>query len=364
MTRVPRAVVALCAALCATMCAARAADIPAADGLDTQQRAALQQLIDGALKEGSLAYADTIIQPNTSKELVDAFRAYYGLPASFRVNFTLLGSAALITRVEQEIGAGRVTMDVAAVASPAWAFEAQRKGYMLEYGSPQYPHYREAFAAGLGMDGFFAFNGGYSQVPIWNGATTDFRGNSYAEVVKAVEPGRFSTGDAAHSESQLSTYIGLRQIFGTEFFAEIAQKKPALIYRSEVSAQRVLSGQDLFALGGGAARVLQANQKGAKLKILYPREGFALLPQSTFIVRAAPHPNAAKLWIDFILSAQGQDIVVRREALISGRTGFKSPLPDIVPELGSVNVIKVDWRAMTLERIKQYRTEWEKVFTP
>ncbi len=360
MIRTLGAIVSLCVAIAS----AHAAEIPAAAGLDEQQRAALQQLIDEALKEGSLNYADTIIQPTTNKELVDAFRAYYGLPPSFRVNFTLFGSAAMITRVEQEIGADRVTMDVVAVASPAWAFEAQRKGYMLEYRAPQYAAYQQAFAAGLGVDGFFAFNGGYSQVPIWNSALVDFRGTSYADVVKAVEPGRFSTGDAAHSESQLSTYIGLRQIFSTDFFADIANKKPALIYRSEVSAQRVLSGQDLFALGGGAARVMQANQKGAKLKILYPQEGFALLPQSTFIVKAAPHPNAAKLWINFILSEQGQNIVSRREALISGRSGFRSPVPDIVPELGSVKVIKVDWKAMTLERIKEYRSEWEKIFAP
>jgi iron(III) transport system substrate-binding protein len=343
---------------------AQAADVPAMQGLGASGRNALQTLIDGAVKEGELDYADTIIQPNTSKELVDAFRAYYGLPASFRVNFTLLGSEAMITRLEQEIGANRVTLDVAAVASPAWTFQAQRKGYLLEYHSPQYRFYQAAFAAGLGVDGYFAFNGGYSQVPIWNSGLVDFHGTTYRDVVKAAQPGRFSIGDVAHSESQLSTYIGLRQIYGTDFFAEIAKKNPAFIYRSEVSAQRVLTGQDLFALGGGAARVMQADKKGAKLKILYPSEGFALLPQTTFILKAAPHPDAAKLWIDFVLSEQGQSIICRREALISGRSGFKSPVPALVPEFGAIKVIKIDWTKMNADRLKQYRSEWEKIFTP
>jgi iron(III) transport system substrate-binding protein len=343
---------------------ADAADAPAMHGLDASARTTLQNLIDAAVKEGELDYADTIIQPNTSKELVDAFRTYYGLPASFRVNFTLLGSEAMITRLEQEIGANRVTLDVAAVASPAWTFQAQRKGYLLEYHSPQYPFYQSAFAAGLGVDGYFAFNGGYSQVPIWNGTLVDFRGTTYRDVVDVAQPGRFSIGDVAHSESQLSTYIGLRQIYGTDFFAQIAKKNPAFIYRSEVSAQRVLTGQDLFALGGGAARVMQADKKGAKLKILYPSEGFTLLPQTTFILKAAPHPDAAKLWIDFVLSEQGQSIICRREALISGRSGFKSPVPDWVPEFGAIKVIKIDWTKMNADRLKQYRSEWEKIFTP
>ena len=350
-------------ALAAILSGARAADMPAAQGLDAAGRAALQKRIDGALKEGSLNYADTIIQPNTSQELVQAFRKYYALP-DFRVNFTLLGSSAMVTRIEQEVSANRVTLDVAAVASPAWAFEAHRKGYMLDYESPQYVAYKAAFAAGLGVDGAFAFNGGYSQVPIWNSALVDFHGSTYADVVKAAKPERLSVGDVAHSESQLSTYVGLRQIYQPDFFKEIAKKKPAFIYRSEVSAQRVLTGQDMFALGGGAARVMSADQKGAKLKILYPAEGFTLLPQSTFILKAAPHPNAAKLWLDFVLSETGQEIICRREALISGRTGFKSPVPGIVPEFGAIKVIKVDWRGMTPDRLKQYRAEWEKIFTP
>ena len=343
---------------------AQAADIPAAQGLNTAQRATLQKLIDSALKEGSLNYADTIIQPNVSKELVQAFHKYYGLPDSFQVSFTLLGSAAMVTRIGQEIAANRVTLDVAAVASPAWAFDAHRKGYMMEYASPQYAAYKAAFAAGLGVDGAFAFNGGYSQVPIWNSAIVDFHGTTYADVVKAAKPERFSIGDVSHSESQLATYVGLRQIYKPDFFKEIAKKKPAFIYRSEVSAQRVLTGQDMFALGGGASRVMSANQKGAKLKILYPTEGFTLLPQSTFILKAAPHPNAAKLWIDFVLSETGQEIICRREALISGRSGFKSPVPGLVPEFGAIKVIKVDWRAMTPDRLRQYRAEWEKIFTP
>lgn len=341
-----------------------AAEIPAAAGLAPSAQSALKELIDAAAKEGTLNYADTIIQPTTSNDLVAAFRTYYGLPDAFRVNFTLLGSAAMVTRLEQEISAGKVSFDVAAVASPIWAFDANRQGDFLEYHSPQYAAFSSAFAAGLGVDGFFIFNGGYAQIPIWNTEIFDFKGTSYKEVAAAAEPGRFSIGDAAHSESQLTTYLGLRQIFDIPFFRGLAAKKPTFIYRSELSAQRVLTGQDMIAMGGGAARVTQANEKGAKLKVLYPSDGFTLLPQSTFILKAAAHPNAAKLWIDFILSEQAQALLAREEALISGRTGFKSPVPDIAPDLDSLKIINVDWKNMNAATLTKYREEWESIFTP
>jgi iron(III) transport system substrate-binding protein len=341
-----------------------AQDIPAAVGLDPSAQTALKQLIGAARKEGTLNYADTIIQPTTNNDLVATFRTYYGLPDSFRVNFTLLGSAAMVTRLEQEMSAGKVSFDVAAVASPIWAFDANRQGHFLEYHSPQYAAYGAAFAAGLGVDGFFIFNGGYAQIPIWNTEVFDFHGKSYKDVADAAEPGHFSIGDAAHSESQLTTYLGLRQIFDTPFFKRLALKKPTFIFRSELSAQRVLTGQDMIAMGGSAARVMQANEKGAKLKVLYPSDGFALLPQSTFILKDAAHPNAAKLWIDFILSEQGQELLARKEALISGRAGFKSPIPNIAPDLGSLKIINVDWKNMSAATLTKYREEWESIFIP
>lgn len=344
--------------------AAWAQEIPGAKGLDAAAQATLQQLISGAEHEGVLNYADTIIQPTTNNDLVAAFRKYYGLPNSFQVNFTLLSSAAMVTRLEQEMTASKLSFDVAAVASPIWAFDAYRHGDFLEYHSPQYAAYRDAFAAGLGVNGFFIFNGGYAQIPIWNSDIFDFHGKSYKEVADAAQLGRFSIGDAKQSESQLTTYLGLRQIFDTGFFKAVAAKKPTFIYRSELSAQRVLTGQDLIAMGGGAARVMQLDQKGAKLRVLYPSEGFTLLPQSTFILKGAAHTDAAKLWIDFILSEEGQYLLAGKEALISGRIGFRSPVPDIAPDLGSLKIIKVDWQSMTSATLTKYRDEWESIFNP
>lgn len=358
------AAVAAMAALLLAVTGAGAQDIPAARNLDASAKASLMKLIDGAKAEGQLVYADTIIQPTTNDALVKAFRAHYGLPASFPVNYTLLTSATMITRVEQELAANRVRFDVAAVGSPTWSFEKLAQGVFLEYKSPEYANYKAALAADLGVENFFMFNGGYAQIPIWNTEILDFKGKSYKEALEASVPGRFSIGDAARSESHLTTYAGLRQVLGVDYFKAMAAKKPTFVGRSEQSAQRIITGQDVLAFGGNPSRVLQSNAKGAKLRILYPAEGFTFLPQVMFILKDAPHPNAAKLWFDFILSETGQQILASQEALISGRTGFKSPAPEIAPDFGSLKIIKMDWRKMTTAELKKYRDEWVSIFNP
>ena len=341
-----------------------ALDVPALNGLDGDMRANVLQMIEGAKKEGSLNYSDTIIQPTTNDVLVAAFKTYYGLASNFPVNYTLLTSGAMITRIEQELAANRITFDVAAIGSPTWTFERYRAGAFMRYRSHEYDAYQDVIKAGLGVDGSFVLNGGYAQIPIWNADILKFDGKSYRDALNAGVPGRFSIGDVVQSESHLTTYAGLRQVLDVEFFKEMAKKKPTFVGRSEQSAQRILTGQDVIAFGGNPSRVHQSNQKGAKLRILYPSEGFTFLPQLTFVLAKAPHPNAAKLWIDFVLSEKGQQILAEKEALISGRKGFKSPIPEIAPDFASLKIIPVDWEKMTADRLMKYREEWIGIFNP
>ncbi len=324
----------------------------------------LRKMIAGAITEGELNYWDTVIQSTTNEALVAGFRKYYGLPAGFKVNYSLSPAAALVTRVEQEVTAGRVTMDIAAVASLPWVHDKIKGGHVMRYDSPQYLHYKNAIDKGLGQDGYFAFNGAYVFVPMWSADKVNFKSSSWRDVAGAVPGGRISMGDAGKSPTYLATYMGLRTVLDLDYFKRIAQMKPVFLVRSEQIANQIVTGQDLFAFSGMPTRAYQFNERGAKLKFLMPKEGVVLMPQAMFILAKAPHPNAARLWVDYVLSEEGQSVLVKHEALVSGRTGFKSPLPDYAPSIDELNVIKVDWAKITPADMEKARAEWLSVFMP
>jgi iron(III) transport system substrate-binding protein len=337
---------------------------PALQGATPEEKARVTALIDGARREGSLAYWDVVIQPETNDALTAAFRKRYGLPNSFAVHYQLSPTAALVTRVEQELNAGRVTIDVAAVGAPAWVFERAAAGDALEYDSPEYKYYADVIARGLGKKGVFAFNGAYLFVPMWSTDQLKFDGKSWKDVVNAVPPGRMSIGDVSKSVAYLATYAGEREVLNVDYFRAIARMKPSFVIRSEQIAGRLVNGEDLMAFSGMPTRAYQYNQKGGKLKFVFPEEGSVLLPQSMFILKKAPHPNAAKLWVDFVLSEEGQAILVKGEAMVSGRSGFKSPLPEYAPGIDSLKLINVDWHALSSDKLKALREEWTSVFNP
>lgn len=340
------------------------AQVPAMEGKTDAERQALQEIIDAALQEGQIIYFDTVIQPETNDELAAAFRAYFGLPESFQVNYSLSGTANLVTKMEQELAAGRVSMDVASIAAPNWVFEKVAEGAVLEYHSPEYANYQAAFEAGIGQDGYFAFNGGYVFGPMWNADNLEFSGTSWRDILGAVEPGMLTIGDATASVTHLSTFHGVLSVMGEEFFTEVAKLRPSFLVRSEQLASRLVTGQDQMTLAGQPTRALQNNARGANLKLVFPDEGAVLMPQNTFIFAAAPNPNAAKLWIDFILSEQGQTILAQREALMSGRAGFVSPVPEYAPAISDIEIINLDWRNMNAEDLQKSREIWVRIFNP
>lgn len=348
----------------AAFTSAVAQEAPALKGASPEEKARLEELIKGAKEEGRLSYWDTVIQPTTNDALVRAFKARYGLPASFQVNYSLVATGDLITRIEQELSAGRVTVDLAAIAAPSWAFEKAKNGSLMEYRSPEYKHYGKIFEAGLGRDGYFAFNGGFVFVPMWNSEEVDFKGKSYKDVIGAVPAGRINHGDVANSTSYLATYVGQRQVLPEDFFVKLAAMKPVFLRRSEQIAGNLLTGEQVIAFSGMPTRAYQLNQKGAKVKFIFPEEGVVMMPQSTFILAKAPRPNAAKLFMDFILSEEGQTILAKEEALISGRSGFKSPIPDYSPSIESLKLIPVDWQNISAQDLTKAKQDWQKIFNP
>jgi ABC-type Fe3+ transport system substrate-binding protein len=181
------------------------------------------------------------------------------------------------------------------------------------------------------------------------------------KIASLAPEGRYSSSDCAVSDSTLQVYMGA-QIVGLEDYTKLAAGKPVYTYKSEHTLARLVSGEDVFAMYGLTSYIPKFNERGAKLKHLVPKEGYVLLPQVMFITAGAPHPAAAKLWFDFMLSQAGQEIFVKNEYTYSARSGFKSPMPG--HGLDEAKAIPMDWLKFTEEDLQKARDEWSAIFKP
>ena len=84
--------------------------------------------------------------------------------------------------------------------------------------------------------------------------------------------------------------------------------------------ERIASGKDLIGYNLLGSYAMARARRDPSLGIVLPRDYTLVLSRVMLIAKKARHPNAAKLWVDFILSRRGQTIIAERSRLFSIRT--------------------------------------------
>ena len=83
--------------------------------------------------------------------------------------------------------------------------------------------------------------------------------------------------------------------------------------------ERIASGKDLLGYNLLGSYAMARAQRDPALGVVLPRDYTLVLSRVLLIAKHAPHPNAAKLWLDFLLSRRGQTIIAERSRLFSIR---------------------------------------------
>lgn len=130
--------------------------------------------------------------------------------------------------------------------------------------------------------------------------------------------------------------------------------------------ERIASGENLIGYNVNAAYALTRAKKDPSLGIVLPKDYTLVISRVMFIAKNAKNPNTAKLWLDFVLSKKGQEIIANKADLyairpdVEGETtasGLKKQLGDAlrpVP-IGTGLLTYLD-QAKRLDFIKQWNS--------
>ncbi len=304
--------------------------------------AADDKTVDGARKEGAVSFYTTMAATE-GKLLADAFQAKYPF---IKVEITRLGSDKLLQRIFTEHRAGRGLFDV--VTNSGFEVHLLNKARLLaRYQSPEF----NAFVADS------KDRAGY-----WVDMYSNLRVIAYNTrlVAKEKVPRSYEDlldpawkGAIGFPEGQYSWYATMLRVMGEEKGKKFMQAlgRQELQYRASqvLITQFVAAGE--FNLGFVYDnQVLRFKKEGAPL-------GVAPLPFVTKnmhpvgLAAAAPHANAGKLFIDFLLSRETQSLLKNL-----GRVVSRSDISQA--ELGRFKLIADD---ITLaDRIDQLMDDYKK----
>jgi iron(III) transport system substrate-binding protein len=297
--------------------AAAAAAMPASAGAQSVPAgypAAYADIIAAATKEGKLSiYAST--DAAEAAGLLTAFRAAY---PGIEVEYADQNSTELYSRFTGETAAG-------GSADFLWssAMDLQVKlvsdGHALEYRSPEasaLPDWANFRNQGYGTTAepvAFVYNTrllAAADIPRSRAALTQLatdKTDTFRGKITSYDPERsgvgylFITQDARIDEK--ATWAMVRAV---------GRAQGKFYTSSGAMMERIASGEHLIGFNLIASYAWERHKKDPSIGVILPTDHTLVMSRVAFIAKAAKHPAAAKLFLDFLLSRAGQEALAIR----------------------------------------------------
>jgi len=263
-------------------------------------RAELAGLIGAARKEGSLTWYVAQMSGEAAEDMGRIFtRQYPGISVSV-VRTT--GQVAY-QRIEQELKNAAPQCDVFSTTDIAHMPALRARGALANY-VPQNAAELAAPFVGLGEAGYYYATTASLQIMIYQ-----TKAIPPAEVPRnwtdLIDPKWKNHVAVAHPA--FSGYFGqwvlaMRKLYGWEYFEKLAQNKPRIGRSGNDPLTMLNAGESLIGTGPVSTTV-QNIDKGNPVNFVYPTDGTLLCVGPSAVLAKAPRPNAARLFLEWLLSA-------------------------------------------------------------
>src|SRR5713101_7051545 len=291
--------------------------------------------VEAAKKEGKVVWY-TSLALTSAEKVAKLFEAAY---PGVKVEVHRTGSERILQRVMQELQANLKIADVVHTSDAGHYVLLKEKKLLMKHTPAGVDRFPPSFKD---KDGYH-----YGLRATVNVIAYNTKAVSPAEAPRTwkdlLDPkwkGKLVTAHPGYSGVIATHVLALVHLHGWDYFKQLAQSKPMLVQSAVDPAGVVASGERPVAVNGGDYTFYQIKKKGNPVEIVFPKEGVPLVISPTAIAAFAPHPNAAKLFTDFIFSRDVQQVLADTEGLYTGHPDVKYPADQ--PKLSELKLLQVE----------------------
>ena len=266
------------------------------------------RVVAAAKKEGTVVlYSGVTILPDN---LLAHFTAKYGIP----VELLQARSTEIRERIRSEVAAGKVLGDM--TLNSASTEELQlRAGHLQPHGAlPNAARLPAQFAS----DGtrLIAMLGRWGMLVNTNLVKPEEVPATWTDVLDPKWQGKILIDDPRINGGGHIFFTAAYDKFGRGFHEKLAAQKPTISNNAVLGNRRLAQGE--YAILIPFTLQSAVDLRGLPVKVVVPKEGAAFLGFSAALLKDAPHPNAARLFLNYLLEDEAQQMVVQK--------GYSSPL--------------------------------------
>jgi iron(III) transport system substrate-binding protein len=304
-----------------------------------------------AESEGALV----LYSPAPEIGTVKILKEFNKLFPNIKTSYVRLQTGALYAKLMSERQAGSFLTDVLHMSDSTLVYDFQKKNGFEQYASPQLhafePQYKSKpeglWTWGAVIMAGFAYNPAFLKAGEAPKTWAEINNKTFENAVSV---------KSSNSGLQFLTWELLSRANGENFWTDFANLKPKAFDSYVQQYDRIVNGDDKLAVTAQYSGYLLYKQKGAPLEFIAPTDGLPAGPEVWGVTTNAPHPEAARLFLDWFLSPLGQKVQANNIFLHSPRTDVAPP-PGGLP-ITQLKLLFLDETPELLARRKEFVRMW------
>jgi iron(III) transport system substrate-binding protein len=285
----------------------------------------LKAVEDAARREGELTWYVASLDARNAEAAGRAFTAKYGP----KVNVVRAPSQVMFQRLMQDLSQNTANADVFGSVDVGNFVTLKQRGALAAF-TPDAA--REILPAFQGLDADGTFHATLASVVIIAYNSDKVRAEeapkSWSDMLDPKWAGKIALGHPAYSGFAGNWAAQMHKLYGKSFFERMEKLKPQ-VGRSLFDAVNLVASGERLVTASPIAPILETADKGKPLAVAYPSEGSILVATPSAVLKNAPHPNAARLFMEFLCGPEFNEILVR--ARYESMRADVKPLPGARP---------------------------------
>jgi iron(III) transport system substrate-binding protein len=312
-------------------------------------------LIEAARKEGKVSFYTALELP-VAERFGKVFEAKY---PGIAVRVERSGAERIYQRIAQEQGSRINAVDVANSTDPAHYLDWKRNGWLAPYVPEDVA--RHFPAEQRDPDGMYATVCAWLSVIGYNTGLvkSEDAPKSFGDLLDPRWRGRLVKAHPGYSGAILTVTFLLVRELGWGFFEKLAEQKIMQVQSAAEPPKKIQAGERAVMADGNDYNLTLLKDQGQPVEAVHPSEGTPVIIVPCGIFRNAPNPNAARLFENFLFSAEAQQMFGDAFAHRSFHALMKEK-PGRAP-LSAFKLLKAD-PAAVLAQSEDIKARYTKIF--
>jgi iron(III) transport system substrate-binding protein len=274
-------------------------------------RADMKALEEAAKKEGELTWYTAHYTSEGAEELGATFTKMYGI----KVNVVRTTAQVAYQRLTQDIKNNQTNCDVFSSTDIGHYVRLKKEDKLEKYTPEETSKILDVFK-GLDPDGYYHTTSGGFVLITYNTSKVkpEEAPQKWTDLLDPKWKGKISTGHPAFSGYVGTWVLQMKLTYGWDFFKKLEKNKPQIGRSINDTVTALNAGERQVAAGADGSTMFSA-ARGNPLGIIYPSDGSVLIIAPSAIVKGTRHPNAAKLFMEYLYSTEASEIDVKHFGL-------------------------------------------------